>query len=233
MAFYLMHLIWNILVIILDFILFQKKREFDLKYYVTLYLYNSLFQNIEYTKVTKNKDEIFLYNFKQKDKIKQICEKIDFDSYRNFLSDSGIDCFNERTKKYYYKEKFLYLSLENETNIIDPIYPYCGCLPLYCIQNYENLEENFDNLEFADEINLPNKCQNKFLNYDSPNTNSENSENNKIINLLNISSDEIDYDYIKFISLELSQLPGYLLFIISQIKSTGEVYIHTYYRCYK
>ena len=209
---------------------FSKKREFDLKYYVTLYLYNSLFQNIEYTKVTKNKDEIFLYNFKQKDKIKQISEKIDFDSYRNFLSDSGIDCFNERTKKYYYKEKFLYLSLENETNTIDPIYPYCGCLPLYCIKNYENLEENFDNLEFADEINLPNKCQNKFLNYDTPNTNYENSENNKIINLLNISSDEIDYDYIKFISLELSQLPGYLLFIISQIKSTGEVYIHTYYK---
>ena len=208
---------------------FSKKREYDLKYYVTLYLYNGLFQNVNYTKIRNKKDEIFLYNFKG-EKIKQICEKIDFDSYRNYLSDSGIDCFHERTEKYYYKEKFLYLTLENETNTIDPIYPYCGCLPLYCLKNYENLEDNFNNLEFVDEINLPNKCQNKFLNYDSEIINSENSENNKIVDLLRISSDEIQYDYIKFISIELNQLPGYFLFIVSQIKSTGEAYIHTYYK---
>ena len=41
---------------------------------------------------------------------------------------------------------------------------------------------------------------------------------------------EFNYDYIKFISLELNQLPGYFLFIISQIKSSGEVFIHTYYK---
>ena len=208
---------------------FSKKREFDLKFYTTLYLYKSLFQNIEYTKVIKNRDEIFLYNFKG-DKIKQICEKIDFDSYKNYLSDSGIDCFDERTKRYYNKEKYIYLSLENDTNVIYPNYPYCGCLPLFCFKNYENLDENLDNLEFVDEINLPNKCQNKFLNYISSTRNSENSKNNKNNNLLNISSNEIDYAYVKFISFELDQLPGYFLFIIAQIRSTGEVYIHTYYK---
>ena len=41
---------------------------------------------------------------------------------------------------------------------------------------------------------------------------------------------EFNYDYIKFISLELNQLPGYFLFVISQIQSSGEVYIHTYYK---
>ena len=79
-----------------------KKGEYNLKFYKTLYLYKGLFQNVEYTKVRKNRDEIFLYNFKG-DKIKQICEKIDFNSYKNYLSDSGIDCFDERTKRYYNK----------------------------------------------------------------------------------------------------------------------------------
>ena len=132
------------------------------KYYVTLYLYKRLFQNVKYTKIKNNRDKIFLYYFKHKDKIKQICEKIDFDSYRNYLSDTGIDCWNEKTKKYFNKEKFLYISLINGTNTIEPIYPDCTCLPLYCLKNYENLDKDLNNLEFADEIYLPNKCQNKF-----------------------------------------------------------------------
>ena len=57
-----------------------------------------------------------------------------------------------------------------------------------CGYKYVVSVDNFDDLEFAEEINLPNKCQNKFLNYDSPNTNYENSENNKIINLLNLNT---------------------------------------------
>ena len=109
------------------------------------------------------KDKIFLYNFKHKNKIKQICEKIDFDSYRNYLYDAGIDCWDERTKKYFNKEKFLYTTMINGTNKIEPIYPDCTCLPLFCLKNYENLDENLNNLEIADEINLPNKCQNKIF----------------------------------------------------------------------
>ena len=61
---------------------------------MSLYLYKSLFQNVEYTKIKKNKEDIYLYNFKKFEKIKQICEKIDFNSYQNYLSESGIDCFN-------------------------------------------------------------------------------------------------------------------------------------------
>ena len=41
---------------------------------------------------------------------------------------------------------------------------YCICLPLYCIKN---LEEDFDigNIEFVEEIILPEKCQNNLLYY--------------------------------------------------------------------
>ena len=200
------------------------------KYYVTLYLYKRLFQNVKYTKIKKNRDTIFLYNFKNKDKIKQICEKIDFDSYRNYLSDTGIDCWNERTKKYFNKEKFLFTSLINDTNTIEPIYPDCTCLPLFCLKNYENLDVNLNNLEFVDEINLPNKCQNKFFKKDNSTSKTEYPGNNKISDLIDISSNAIDYNYIKFISLEFSQFPGYFFFIISQVQSSGEVYINTYYK---
>ena len=208
----------------------RKKNAYYFKYYVTLFLYKRLFQNVEYTKIKRKKDKIFLYNFKHKNKIKQICEKIDFDSYRNYLYDAGIDCWDERTKKYFNKEKFLYTTMINGTNTIEPIYPDCTCLPLFCLKNYENLDENLNNLEIADEINLPNKCQNKFFRKDNSTSNVKYKENNKINDLIDISSKEIDYNYVKFISMESNQLPGYFYFIISQTQSSGEVYIHTYYK---
>ena len=208
-----------------------KKVEYDLKYYVTLYLYKSLFQNVANTISQNDKDEVSLYSFNQSDKIKQICGKIDFKSYKNYLSNyEAIDCFNERTKKYFNKEKFSYTSLINDTNDIDPIYPYCSCLPLYCIKSYENLDENLDNLEFVDNINLPNKCQNKFFQKESSTSNGEHSWTDKFNDLIDISSNMIDYNYVKIKYMELNQLPGYFLFIINQIKTTGEIYIHTYYK---
>ena len=207
-----------------------KDGEYDLKFFASLYLYKSLFQNIKYTKIQKNREEIFLYHFKDGDKVQQICEKINFDSYRTYLTYSGIDCWDTRNRIYYDESKFLYVTMDNDSNTIDPIYPYCSCLPLYCLKNYEDLDEDLDNLEFADEINLPNKCQNKFINYESSNPNSEYIGNKKILKLIDASLDPINYDYIKIIYLPLNQLPGYFFFIISQIQTSGEADIHTYYK---
>ena len=202
----------------------------DLKYYVTLYLYKSLFQNVEYTKVHNNRDEIFLYNFKKGDNVKKICEKINFESYRDYLNYTGIDCWNSKNKLYYNIENFLYMAINNDSNTIETIYPYCSCLPLYCLKNYEDLVDKFDNLNITDNINLPNKCQNKFFKYENSTSNNEYPANNKILDLIDYSSNVINYDYIKFNYLPLNQLPGYCLFIISQIGTTGEVYIHIYYK---
>jgi hypothetical protein len=207
----------------------EKNGEYDLKYFVSLYLYKSLFQNIKYTKIKKNRTDIFLYNFKDGEKVQQICEKIDFDSYRTYLANAGVDCWDKRNIIYHDEMKFLYVTMDNDSNIIDPIYPYCSCLPLYCLKNYEDLDENLINLEFVDEINLPNKCQNKFMNYESLNSYLEEDGNN-IMKFINSSLNPIKYDYIKFNYFELNQLPGYFLFIISEIKTTGEIYIHTYYK---
>ena len=204
--------------------------EYDLKFYVTLYLYKNLFQNIEYSKINKNREEIFLYHFNEDEKVKQICSKIDFPSFRTYLKRSGIDCFDKRNKLYYNEINFRYVTMVNDSKTVAPIYPYCSCLPLYCLKNFEDLDKDLHNFEIADSINLPNKCQNKFLNYETSNKSSEIGITNKIIKLLNLSFDVIDYDYIRFLILDLNQLPGYLFLIIAQIKTSGEVNIHTYYK---
>ena len=103
-------------------------------------------------------------------------------------------------------------------------------MTLYFLKNYKNLDKDLNNMEIADEINLPNKCQNKFFKKENSILNTKNPGNNKINNLIDISSDSIDYNYVKFISAELNQIPGYILFIIAQIHSTGEEYIHTFFK---
>ena len=122
------------------------------------------------------------------------------------------------------------MTINNDSNSLEPKYPYCSCLPLYCLKNYEYLDEDLDNLEIADDINLPNKCQNKFFNYESSIINDEYPVNDIIIDFIDFSSNVMNYDYVKFIYSPLNQLQGYFLFIISEIKTTGEVFIHTYYK---
>ena len=67
-------------------------------------------------------------------------------------------------------------------------------MPLYCIKNYENLDENLDNLEFVNNINLPNKCQNKFFQKESSTSNGEHSWTDKFNDLIDISSNMIDFE---------------------------------------
>ena len=146
------------------------------------------------------------------------------------MENANVDCWDKRNQIHYNSEKFMYVTMDNDSNTIDPIYPYCSCLPLYCLKNYEDLSEDLDNLEFADEINLPNKCQNKFMNYESSILHSQNTDNNKFLELIHTSLDQINYDYIKILFLNLNQLPGFFFFVISQIQATGEAYIHSYYK---
>ena len=212
----------------------SKGGEYDFKYFVTLYLYKSLFQTIfNFTKIEKEKEKIFLYHFNDKDKIQHICQKINFTSYKTYLKYSGINCWDERNQLYYDIETFMYIKIVNYTNKIDPIYPYCSCLPLYCLKNYKSIDFNIDNLsnlEFSDEINLPNKCQNKFTYFDIKDENLVYEENryNKILKLAGFAIKQINYDYVKFIFLELNRLPEYFFFLIAHIKVSGENYFHTY-----
>ena len=176
-----------------DFFSTAKEGEYDLKFYTTLYLYKSLFQNVRYSKVIKDREEIFLYHFKG-ERVENICKKINFNTYRDYLQNTGIDCWDKRNLFFYDAKNFLYVSMSNDSKTIDPIYPYCGCLPLYCLKNYEDLDEDLEDIEFSDKINLPNKCQNKFTSYETTKSNSHYSGNNKILQLIDASVTSINYD---------------------------------------
>ena len=103
------------------------------------------------------------------------------------------------------------MAINNDSNTIDPVYLYCSCLPLYCLKNFEDLDKDLNNLELADEINLPNKCQNKFMNYESSSSDNQYTGNNKFLKFINASFDPINYDYIKILYLYFNRVPKNLL----------------------
>ena len=213
-----------------DFYQSSKDGVYDLKFFTTLYLYKSLFQKVDYRKIDKEREEIFLYNFKGP-KVTEICGKINFESYRSYLKNTDIDCWDKRNIIFYDEMKFKYFSMLNDSKSIDPIYTYCSCLPLYCLKNYEELDKDLNNLEIGNEINLPNKCQNKFENFrkDIDNKNSPHIDFDADI-FMDSNLKPINYDYVKLIYFELNQLPGYFFLIIAQIISSGEANIHSYYK---
>ena len=206
------------------------KGEYDLNFYVSLYLYKSLFQNIRYSIIKKDREETFLYHFKDKIKVQNICRKINFTLYRTFLQNTEINCWDTINQIYFDEEIYKYITLKNASNSIDPIYPYCSCLPLYCLKNYPELDEELENLEISDKINLPNKCQNKFTSYETKKNNSHYFGDNLILQLIDSSLEEIDYNYIKITMFQIKHLYGYFFLTYTKIDTSGELYIHIFYK---
>ena len=207
--------------------------DVDLKYLSTLYLYKALFQAIKYDIILKNREETYLMTFNEEDKVKKICEEINFQSYNEYISKSGIDCLDIQNSLYYDEELYLNHSMA----AINSKYPYCGCLPLYCLQNFKDMNKNnfnFDNKNLASKINLPNKCQHKYISYseekESFNKNYSYIKSSYKIYPFIVSGLKIpEVEYLKFKVEQLNQLPGYILLIISQIKSSTEIFAYYYF----
>ena len=66
------------------------------------------------------------------------------------------------------KKNLLFYSKENIINSIteEVTLPYCICLPLYCIKNL-NKDFDPDNINYVDEMTLPEKCQNNLKFYEN------------------------------------------------------------------
>ena len=193
-----------------------EEMKFDLLYFSTLYLYKTLFQYLNYTIIKKERLEVNLYHFTDETKIEQICRKIDFSIYRDYLAKTEIDCWDIDNILYYDEEKFKNFSTSDSNGKI----PYCGCLPLYCLENALTVKnDGFDNIILASKINMPSKCQNKFISYDN--------ETDIIIdnsyyesNIYSFTPFKIEIprsEYIKFQIEPLHQLPGYLFLIITRV----------------
>ena len=114
--------------------------DIDLKYLSTLYLYKTLFQTIPYSRFHKNREEVYLLNFNDEKKIPKICEEIDLRTYKEYMEKSGVNCLDEQNSLFYDDEEYKNVSMAS----INSKYPYCGCLPLYCLKDYKNIKDNFD-----------------------------------------------------------------------------------------
>ena len=207
--------------------------DVDLKYLSTLYLYKALFQSIKYNIILKNREETYLMAFNEEDKVKKICGEINFQSYNEYISKSGINCLDIQNSLYYDEELYINYTMA----AINSKYPYCGCLPLYCLQNFKDMNKNdfnFDDKNLASKINLPNKCQRKYMSYseekESFNENYSYINSSYKIYSFIVSGLKIpEVEYLKFKVEQLNQLPGYILLIISQIKSSTEIFAYYYF----
>ena len=162
----------------------------DIRYFSVFYLFSKLFQKSSFTKINSHIQNIKLYMFNEKNKINETCSKFDFRLYKNYLSENDINCWD--------RDNLLYYSYTNETDqgpssdIIS--FPNCICLPLYCIKNNR---QSFDpnNIQFVEELILPEKCINKLFFYKNEDENSLNGLNYLFSNNL---QNYLEDEYMKF-----------------------------------
>ena len=196
--------------------------NFDIRYFSSYYLYSKLFETSQYSKEYMETDNIYYYIFNNSLQINKVCSKFDFRLYINSLNDNDFDCFNDKNLLYYTRENIKSFFSEGLT------LPYCICLPLYCIKN---LEGDFDinNIEFVDEIILPEKCQSNLVHFAN---NIEHYNRNKNISKIDLSNidlkfgesleEHLESQYIKF-SYEKKNLNGGLSFVFISVINNDQM----------
>ena len=196
-----------------------------MRYFSSFYLYAKLFQKSSFFyKKFSEEDYIYIYHFNESLKIKETCSQFNFSLYNNYLTSNNIDCFSRKNLLFYFKKDTQY-SINEEIN-----YPYCICLPLYCIKN---LNKNFDpkNIEFVENITLPEKCENN-LQYYQKKAHEENINKNIEIDISKDKLragdnliDELEDQFIKLSFQILNSLKGFSFIIFSIIdnKSVKEI----------
>ena len=198
----------------------------DLKYLSSLYLYAKTYQNVNLTSsLQKEEDDLILNTFEDSTKIREICQNLNLKQYIEYIKseEAILDCWESQNEFYY---------ANNEQEKTFNIYslPYCTCIPLYCLDNYQSLKENkyeFSDNNFVSKINLPNKCQNKFRYYS--NENMDYSISNFVFKLFNSNSRNPENKYLRFENNVLTQLPGYYLFTVSEINSNDTYIFYLFY----
>jgi len=185
--------------------------DYDIRYLSSSNLYTKLFQKSSYVMKYNNEKHIKIYAFNEKWQVNDICSKFNFKVYINLLKVNKINCWNEKNLKLYYFSKNY--SPNEGINI-----PYCICLPLYCIKNNnKNIDTN--NIEFVDNIALPEKCENnlKFNKNLISETNFTKVDEDKslILKIRQELSGEIEDGYMQFKFHKSSILNEYHLLLIS------------------
>ena len=157
--------------------------NYDLRFFSSFFLYSKLFEKTSFKTSFSKTNNIKIFHFDDKDTIKDICSKYDFNLYKTYLKNNDLDCLDE-SNLYYYD----YANEDDETVIELFSLPLCICLPLYCIQDVKDIFDKSTFL-FVEKLSLPEKCQNKLIFYDNINKNTEDNEIN--VNIINDSDNLI------------------------------------------
>ena len=157
--------------------------NYDLRFFSSFFLYSKLFEKTSFKTSFSKTNNIKIFHFDDKDTIKDICSKYDFNLYKTYLKNNDLDCLDE-SNLYYYD----YMSEEDETVMELVSLPLCICLPLYCIQDVKDIFDKSTFL-FVEKLSLPEKCQNKLIFYDNIKKNTEDNEIN--VNIINDSDNLI------------------------------------------
>ena len=195
--------------------------NFDIRYFSPFFLYTKLSQrSLSVNKTFSEGQNLYIYFFNESWHIKDICSEYNFTLYKMYLNNYKIDCFNKKNLLYYTKEYAQNLNEEEST------LPYCICLPLYCIKN---LNKNFDpdNIEYANEITLPEKCQNNLKYYEN-NIREKNLVKSIEVDTSNIIlkkgqnlNELLEDQFIKFSYVKFKLLGGLSFMIISIVDNTS------------
>ena len=203
-----------------------EKINIDLRYFSTIYLFASLFNNLKFEEIKEEYKEIIQYQFEKNETIlNNICSEFNFSLYIKYLTKENIDCFDHKTLLYYSDE------LINE-NIVFSEYlgkPNCVCLPLFCLKNYKK-DKDLNNIEYIENITLPNECQNSYnayLNSIEEGFKSHTPEYDPVLkinyglNNLELFSNDIkdilEEEYFLFKNVKLNLFPGITLMVATTV----------------
>ena len=188
--------------------------NFDIRYFSPFYLYTKLFQQSTFELNYSDIENINIYKFNDKIQINKTCSKFNFLLYENYTKENNINCWNNKN--------IINYSISNEEDKIDnsnlKSLPYCICLPFYCIKN-NNRKIDAENIEFVDELILPEKCQNnlKFYNNEINEENIKNETSSTIKTFYfkgNDLSNQLKGFYMKFSYINFELINGFKCIII-------------------
>ena len=198
-----------------------KNFNIDLRYFSSLYLYTFLFIKSNFNISLNGKTKINEFNFEKNEIImRNICKEFNYSSYKEYLINEDIDCWNIQNLLYYAeKEVPNDQSLHNYMSI-----PYCICLPLYCLSNnYEDFNPN--KIYFVEKIKLPERCQNHLKYYENNDTNEISGDKivqfeEKMNFFTNNLKEKIEDEFFIYKFMPYSYIKGIFLLIINLVDNS-------------
>ena len=187
----------------------------DLIFIAPIYMYGKLFLKSEYILNEITVKDLYLYEFYNDNVVQETCSNFNFELLIQVIKNFEIKCDN--------LDKINLYSNGKEDNNQEFNLPYCGCLPLNCLNtSIYSIDEQYKKKNFTlnNKLKIPNKCINYF-GYYTINDNSTNNNNliQKIINKF-LSQEELSYINFKIVEFDTFPSLRYLLVI-----SIDNVYI--------